>query len=69
MKQSTLLLGLGATLSLANIYFPKVQPTCNIKELSFSGCLKGQLCQPDNTYAESPYLQELLTDAGADARL
>ncbi|KAI4768276.1 galactose oxidase [Aureobasidium sp. EXF-3400] len=49
MKQSILLLGLSASATLANIYFPKVQPTCDSKNLEFSGCLKGQFCQQDNT--------------------
>ncbi|KAI5201489.1 galactose oxidase [Aureobasidium subglaciale] len=49
MKQSILLLGLSASTSFANIYFPKVQPTCDSENLEFSGCLKGQFCQLDNT--------------------
>ncbi|THZ49599.1 galactose oxidase [Aureobasidium pullulans] len=49
MKHSILLLGLSASTALANIYFPKVQPTCNSDDLSFSGCLKGQFCQQNNT--------------------
>ncbi|THZ15339.1 galactose oxidase [Aureobasidium pullulans] len=49
MKHSILLLGLSAGTALANIYFPKVQPTCNSEDLSFSGCLKGQFCQQNNT--------------------
>ncbi|KAH0257827.1 DUF1929-domain-containing protein, partial [Aureobasidium melanogenum] len=49
MKQSILLLGLSASATLANIYFPKVQPTCNSQDLQFSGCLKGQFCQQNNT--------------------
>ncbi|KAH0373081.1 DUF1929-domain-containing protein, partial [Aureobasidium melanogenum] len=49
MKQSILLLGLSASATLANIYFPKVQPTCNSQDLQFSGCLKGQFCQENNT--------------------
>jgi hypothetical protein len=55
MKQSILLLGLSASATLANIYFPKVQPTCNSQDLQFSGCLKGQVCQQDNTYVAHPY--------------
>ena len=57
MKQSILLLGLSASAALANIYFPKVQPTCDSTNLQFSGCLKGQFCQQDNTYVASPRYQ------------
>lgn len=57
MKQSILLLGLSASATLANIYFPKVQPTCNSQDLQFSGCLKGQFCQENNTYAEVTALE------------
>jgi hypothetical protein len=54
MKQSILLLGLSASATLANIYFPKVQPTCDSQDLQFSGCLKGQVCQQNNTYVARP---------------
>jgi hypothetical protein len=59
MKQSILLLGLSASATLANIYFPKVQPTCNSQDLQFSGCLKGQVCQQDNTYVAHPCFQQI----------
>jgi hypothetical protein len=60
MKQSILLLGLSASATLANIYFPKVQPTCDSKNLEFSGCLKGQFCQQDNTYVAYPCYEDLM---------
>jgi len=60
MKQSILLLGLSASAALANIYFPKVQPTCDSTNLQFSGCLKGQFCQQDNTYVASPCYQRIM---------
>lgn len=60
MKQSILLLGLSASAALANIYFPKVQPTCDSKNLEFSGCLKGQFCQEDNTYVALPCHRRLM---------
>lgn len=60
MKQSVLLLGFNASAALANIYFPKVQPTCDSTNLQFSGCLKGQFCQQDNTYVTSPCYQRIV---------
>lgn len=38
-----------AVTTSANIIFNKVQPTCDYTALSYTGCLRGQLCLPDNT--------------------
>lgn len=49
MKSTFLLIGLSASLSSANIIFSKIQPLCDILQVDFTGCLRGQICQEDNT--------------------
>ncbi|KAF2214504.1 carbohydrate-binding module family 18 protein [Cercospora zeae-maydis SCOH1-5] len=40
---------LGATVVQANIIFPFAQPTCDSSGRNFTGCLRGQICLPNNT--------------------
>jgi len=49
MKLTLALITPFGLLTSANIMFNFVQPTCEHGSLSYTGCLRGQQCLPDNT--------------------